>query len=90
MAFTASNIVKSVFGPTNVMVFRVTADAASGTLATGFNYIQSVIGISPRSCTTCGFRTFFNGDASSAACNGVIGFSGLVNGDVFDIAFVGR
>ncbi len=90
MAYTASNLVKSVFGPKNVMIFRMTADAASGTLSTGFNYVHGVISIVPRSCTTTGFRTFFNGTADSAACNGVIGFSGLVNGDVFDITFIGR
>jgi hypothetical protein len=90
MAYTASSLVKTVWGNKNVQCWRMTADAASGTLSTGFVVVESVIGIGARSCTTTGFRTFPNGTAASAACNGVVGFSGLVSGDVFEITVIGR
>jgi len=90
MAYTSSNLVKTVFGDKYVQVFRVTADAASGTVDTGFNIIEGSLGLTPRSATTTGFRTYLNGTAASAACNGVIGFSGMVSGDIIDIAVFGR
>ena len=87
MAYTSSSIVKTVWGNRNVLTTRVTADAASGTIDTGYNVIEAALGIAVRSATTTGFRTFINGTAASAACNGVIGFSGLVSGDVIDITY---
>lgn len=90
MAYTGSSLVKTVFGDKYIQIIRVTADATSGTIATGFNVIEASLGITARSAATTGFRTFLNGTAASAACNGVVGFSGAVNGDVFDIAILGR
>ncbi len=87
MAYTMSNLVRTVWGDHNVITTRVTADATSGTVDTGYKIIEFAIGIAPRSATTTGFRMFLNGTAASAACNGVIGFSGMVSGDVVDVTY---
>lgn len=40
MAFTVSNVVADTWGQNKITIFRVTADAATQTILTGFNSIK--------------------------------------------------
>jgi hypothetical protein len=89
MAFTASFLVKTVKGNQREHQIRVTADAASGSVTTGFSVIES-LQHSPQSMTTVGHRVFMNLDAALAAENGTVAISGVATGDTMFLTVVGR
>ena len=89
MAFTASFLVKTVKGNQREEQIRVTADAASGSVDTGFSVIDS-LQHSPQSMATVAYRVFMNKDAALAAENGTVAISGVASGDVMFLTVVGR
>lgn len=89
MAYTASLVVNSVFGNKRIACYRVTADAASGAVATNQSVIEAVI-LSPQSMTTVGVRCFMNQNAALAASNGSVALSGAVSGDVMFVTVIGK
>lgn len=89
MAYTSSQLVNTVLGNQRVQLLRVTADAASGAVDTGFGVIDF---IQPgcQSATTSGFRTFMNKNSGLTALNGTIAISGVASGDVLLITVYGH
>ena len=88
MAYTTSFIKKTVWGDQRVFQIKVTADAASGTVATGLSNING-FSIGPVTCTTTGFRSRENALADGTASLGTVGFSGAASGDVFYLTVYG-
>ena len=90
MAYTASFLVKTNKGNQKEMQIRVTADAASGTVDTGLDYID-FLQHSCQSATTAGYRCFMNSDeTNSNTVAGQVGLSGLASGDELFLTVVGR
>lgn len=88
MAFTVTNSM-TVFGNKRVNAMKITADAASDTVATG---LQSVdfLSIAPISMATLGIRLRANLTAASAASAGKVGISGCTSGDDFWLVAYGH
>ena len=90
MAFTASFLVKNqAVGDKYMHHVRVTADAASGAVDTGFNVVD-FLQHSPQSATTGDYRVFMNKNSGLTALNGTVAMSGLANGDVVFLTVVGH
>ena len=89
MAYTASSLVKSVWGNQMVQQYRITADAASGSVDTGLSVIDS-IQHAPQSCASAGYRAFMNTAADLSSENGTVALSGLGSGDVLFLTVVGH
>lgn len=90
MAFTTSFLVKNQgVGDKFQHHIRVTADAASGVVATGFNVVD-FIQHAPQSATTGDYRVFMNKDAALAASNGDVAISGVADGDVLYLTVIGH
>ena len=89
MAYTTSNLVKTVFGDKRVFALRVTADAATGAVATGLSYIDTAM-ISPQSLSTGAIKLAINEDCSGVASVGSVGVTGCASGDEFLLTVFGR
>lgn len=89
MAFTASFLAKTTKGNQKEQQIRVTADAASGSVATGLKVIDS-LQHSPQSMTSVGHRVFMNTAADLSAENGTVAISGVASGDVLFLTVVGH
>ncbi len=90
MAFTASLLVKDAFGSKRTQIYKISADAASGTVATGLQYIDAAF-ISPRSMATAAPKVYENIDSdSSSTANGTVFVSSAANGDVFFLTVYGK
>lgn len=89
MAYTVSQIANWNAGNQRVRHLRVTADAATQVIETGLGVIEAFsIGII--TCTTGGFHTAFNSNASGVQSYGVLGFSGCASADSFFVTVFGR
>jgi hypothetical protein len=90
MAFTASFIVKNrAVGNKFQHDIRVTADAASGAVDTGFSVID-FIQHAPQSMTSVGHRVFMNKNSGLTALNGTVAISGVASGDVMYLSVIGH
>ncbi len=89
MAFTVTKVFATVHGNQRVEGYEVTADAASGVMATGLGYINGVA-VAPVSAATAGGKFKRNLDASSATANGSVFVSSVASGDVFFVTIFGR
>lgn len=89
MAYTATKIFTTVHGTQRVIGFEVTADAASGAVATGLSYIDG-ISIAPISMATAGAKFKRNLNAASATANGTVFVSSAANADLFYLTVFGR
>jgi hypothetical protein len=89
MAYTASFLVKTTKGNQKEQQIRVTADAASGSVDTGFSVIDS-LQHSPQSCASAGYRCFMNTNSGLTALHGTVALSGLGSGDVLFLTVVGH
>lgn len=89
MAYTSSALVKTVYGNQRIHHLRVTADATSGAVDTGFSVVN-FLHASPQSATTMGFRMFMNQNSGLTANNGSVALSGLVSGDVIYVTVFGN
>lgn len=90
MAYTVSNIANSVFGNKNVKFLRVTTDAATGVVPTGFSIVETLLGLAPQSMGTAGIKIKLNEGVASTATVGSLGITGCATGDVFFLTVVGR
>ena len=90
MAYTVTVVEKTVFGNKRAVILDVTADAASGVVATGLNRIvaHSVSPVSMATHSLVKFRP--NVNAASAASNGNIMVSGAADGDRFFVIAYGH
>ena len=93
MAYTASQIVKTVFGNKRCHMVKVTADATSGTVDTGLDRVEFV-SVAPASMSTWaagGNSIYLNSDAdNSGTTNGQLGIDGLVSGDELFVTCYGK
>ena len=90
MAYTASLVKETVFGDQRVKMYTVTADATSGAINTGLNYINA-ISMSPVSAATSSFIIRRNvGSAGTANQFGQILISAAVSGDAFQLVVFGQ
>lgn len=89
MAYTATLLKSTVHGDERAQHYQVTADAASGSVATGLGYVTA-ISYAPISCATAAFKLKANLSAASATANGTVMVSSAVNGDVFFMTVFGR
>jgi len=89
MAFTVSSVAKTVFGNKRVYDFRVTADAATQTINTGFSTVESAI-LTPESMTTAAAKLRLNQDVSGTVANGSVAVTGVASGDVFFLKVYGN
>ena len=90
MAFTVSALANSVFGNKNVRFLRITADAASDAVSSGFNVVESIMGMCPQSMTTAAGKFKINILTAGTASNGRIAITGVANGDVMFLTVIGR
>lgn len=90
MAYTATFLVKNqAMGNFYTHHIRVTADAASGAVDTGFGTI-AFLQHAAQSATTAGYRCFMNLNSGLTALNGTVAISGAANGDVIFLTVIGR
>lgn len=89
MAFTATKLKGDVHGSQRVEQYLVSADAASGSVATGLQYIDC-LSICPNSMSTAGIKVKANLSAASATANGTVMMSSATNGDVFYLVVYGH
>jgi hypothetical protein len=89
MAYTATLNKKTVFGDQRVQQYVVSADAASGTVSTGFAVITQ-LQWAQKSITTALLKVRMNALADGTAANGTVGISGAVSGDEIYLTVYGR
>jgi len=89
MAYTISTAWKSVYGNTRVICQSVTADSASGTIATGLGYIFSSE-LSPISMATASPLVKVNLNGTNSTTVGSVNLNGVASGDVFYLVSTGR
>ena len=88
MAYTTTNIFKSVFGNKRVVALDVTADAASGVVVTGLSVVQSIT-LGPVSMATAAAKLKKNLNDSSATAQGSVFVSSAASGDNFILVCMG-
>ena len=85
MAFTVSNVMNTTMGDAKVAILRVTPDAATQAIDTGFNVLKYVT-LSyevPASHSLSSFPVLkINANASGVAANGQVGLSACISGEV--------
>lgn len=90
MAFTTSFLVKNQgVGSRFQSYVRVTADAASGAIDTGFAVVDFVQH-SVQSAASAGYRVFINKSSGLTASNGSVAISGVASGDVLYMTVIGH
>lgn len=89
MAYTQTKLKADVHGSMRVEAYQVSADAASGSVTTGLQYIDFLT-ITPVSMATAGVKVKRNLSAASALANGSVLLSSAASGDEFIIAVFGR
>jgi hypothetical protein len=87
MAFSNSLLESSVFGNKNVQFYSCVADAATGTIVTGFNQVTAVQ-LTPKSLTA-NVKTKINAGISGTATAGTIAVTGATSGDEFYLTVYG-
>lgn len=88
MAYTITKD-KTVFGNKRCVGLKISADAASETVATGLQHVD-FLSFGQVSMTSIGIRIRPNLTAAGAASEGSIGISGCANGDEFFVTVFGR
>jgi len=89
MAFTVSNLRKTVDGETRVHEFLVTADGTSDEIVTGLDYIYSAF-ISPVSAPSAPYSLRPNVLTAATASNGTIAITGVASGAEYYVLVRGR
>lgn len=88
MAYTVTRT-PSIAGNERVNTLRISADAATQTVETGFQ-IVSALEFAPVSMGTAAIKIAYNSNASGIQSMGVLGISGAASGDEFFIRVYGR
>lgn len=93
MAFTFTNVTKTVFGNQEVQMGLLTADAASATVSFGLGVLTGLTYVI-QSASTNGSallgRWRLNQTAAATASVGDLGISGVTSGDEFLVVVYGR
>jgi hypothetical protein len=89
MAYTATLQKTDVKGSERVSHYLVTADAASGVVASNIGVI-SAVQMAPVSMASSGIKLKINTSAASAAANGSVMVSSAANGDAFFLTVWGK
>lgn len=89
MAFTGTVVNKTVFGDKRVNFLTVTADAATGSVATGLDIVEH-IAVAPKSLTTGAIKLAINELTSGTGAAGTIAVTGMTSGDEFFLTVYGR
>jgi len=89
MAYTTSLIAQTVFGNERIQHWRWTADAATGVVTTGLDYIYN-INTACQSCSTAALKFAINELCAGTASVGSVGVSGAASGDEVLVTVYGR
>ncbi len=90
MAYTKALIEKTVLGNKRLLVYSITADAATQAIATDLGTVSYCWAQAQSFTSTGGRHLVPDTDASGDATAGTVGASGFVAGDVFTLFAVGR
>lgn len=86
MAFTVSNIVQGVMGENRLTILRVTADATTQNIVTGFNMIK-IASCMNEGASTCPIISF-NSTCSGVETLGTVGMSNCTSGQIYHLWIV--
>jgi hypothetical protein len=89
MAYTVTTTKKTVFGDMRVHHLEVTADAATGTVATGLSVVESMT-YAPKSMATAAVKLRKNALPAGTASAGSVAVSGAASGDAMFLTIYGR
>jgi hypothetical protein len=90
MAYTKALVFQTTLGHKRMLVYSMTADAATENIATDLGSVDFAW-YQPQSCTSTGSRNLvFDTGVEATAIAGTVGASGFVGGDVFTLFCVGR
>lgn len=90
MAFTNTRLIRNIEGNKVIEYWSVTADANSGSVATGLSVIEAIAGVTVVSAATGAQKFKMNLSAASATANGTIMVSSCTSGDQFVVVAVGH
>jgi hypothetical protein len=90
MAFTKALVGQTVFGNKRFMVYSMTADAATDSIATDLGSVEYCFHQAQSFTSTGGRHLVADAGASGTSIAGTIGASGFVSGDVFTLFAIGR
>ena len=83
MAFTVSTIVNGVMGADRLQILRVTADATTQNIVTGFNVLK-IASCMNEGASTCPVISF-NSTCTGVAQNGTVGMSNCTSGQIYHL-----
>lgn len=89
MAFTKTEIFKTVFGNKRVVALQVTADANSGAVDSGLEIIDA-ISVGVISAATGSQKFIKNKNSGGTALNGSLQMSSCTDGDTFHVVCFGK
>lgn len=89
MAYTVTKLQETVFGNDRVRHLLVAADAVSGVVQVGFQYIYSVSN-APKSMNSAGVKIKINCATAAAASNGSVNIADATSGDDMYLVVFGR
>lgn len=89
MAFTASMLEKTNMGNQRVHFIRVTTDAATGSVDTGFDVV-TMFTVANQSSTAATEKYAMNEATSGTASVGTIAITGATSGDEYMLLVYGR
>jgi len=89
MAYTVTEIERTVFGNLNVRALKITADAGTEAIATGFNRV-AFVSAAPKSMASAPWSISINEGVAGTANAGYIGVTGVTSGDDFYVTVFGN
>lgn len=89
MAYTTSILAKTVMGDQRVHFMRVTSDAATGVVASGFDVVE-FISTALQSASTASVKFAINELCAGTGSVGNIGVTGSASGDEYLVTIYGR
>lgn len=89
MAFTKSTVVNTVHGNQRLIVYDVTADAATGALATDLGSVTAVWS-QAKSMASSSYSIKADEGVAGTAIAGTIGITGVTSGDLIQVFCLGR
>ena len=87
MAYTTSLTVKTTFGNQRVQMYKITADAATGDVATGMAHVNHFV--AHQNVTSTNVSVLPNVASAGTASLGNIAITGATSGDVFFLTVYG-
>lgn len=88
MAFTVSTLVQTLLAKERMTIYRVTADATTGSFDTGYNVVSHASYMIEKmaSAPTTNFPVIaFNAGVSATAINGTIAMTNTVSADIYHV-----